>query len=119
MIGMITSRRRAALAGALVGLALLALTNVPAFAQPSSPVPSGAVTHEQMHQMMDAVHGPGTSERMHQAMGPDAERLMDQCVGMMGMMQNMQGMMNGDMSSMMGGQNGQSMQEMMNQMMGR
>ncbi len=110
------TRRTAAFAGAIVGIVLLALTSVPSFAQTSSP--RGSVpTHEQMHQMMDAMHGEGTSREMHEAMGEDGEKLMDQCVSMMGMMQNMQGMMNGDMSGMMGGQNGQSMQDMMRNMM--
>lgn len=49
--------------------------------------------HEQMHEKMDAMHGPGTSQRMHEAMGPDAERVMDQCVRAMEGMQGMQGMM--------------------------
>lgn len=70
------------------------------------------VTHEQMHQMMDAVHGAGASQRMHEAMGPEAEQLMDQCVAMMGMMQGMANtgqMMSGSagqMEGMMGGMQG-------------
>lgn len=55
--------------------------------------------HEAMHTMMDAAHGVGTTERMHEAMGPEGEQLMEQCVGMMAMMM---GMMGGDMSGMMG-----------------
>jgi len=47
-----------------------------------------------MHQIMDATHGEGAGQRMHEAMGPDAEGLMDQCVAMIGMMQNMRDMMN-------------------------
>lgn len=66
------------------------------------------ITHEEMHQMMDAVHGEGTSQRMHEAMGEDAEMMMDQCVAMMNMMQGMVG--NG---------NGSSMMDMMKGMMGR
>ena len=61
------------------------------------------MTHEQMHQMMDAMHGAGTSDRMHEAMGEDAEMVMDQCVGMMNMMGPMMGMMQGGMPGMMGG----------------
>ncbi len=82
---------------------------------------SGAtITHEQMDQMMETMHGEGTSQRMHEAMGPDAEKLMDQCVTAMGTMQNMQGMMgSGATSGMMGGQNGQSMSDLMNRIMGR
>jgi hypothetical protein len=44
---------------------------------------TGTMTHEQMHQMMDIMHGEDTSQRMHDAMGEDAERLMEQCVAMM------------------------------------
>ena len=113
---MMTRRVMAVIGGALAGLALLALTIGPTAAQAQPPV-GGAPTHEQMHRMMDAMHGEGTSERMHEAMGEDGEKLMDQCVSMMGMMQNMQGMMNGNMSGMMGGQNDQSMQDMMRNMM--
>ncbi len=86
---------RSVVGGAFVGLALLATTSTPLFAQthPTTPGEDGAHGHEQMHQMMDAMHGEGASERMHQAMGPDAERMMDQCAGMMGMMQGGRGMM--------------------------
>lgn len=99
---MIRARTKAAIAGALVGLALFAVTSGPLFAAPSTPAASGVPTHEQMHRMMDAVHGEGISQRVHVAMGPDGEKLMDQCIAMMGMMQNMnmhgmQGMMNGMM----------------------
>lgn len=59
----------------------------PIAAYPTSP------SHEQMHQMMDAMHGPGTSAQMHEAMGPDAEPMMDQCASAMQGMQGMQGMM--------------------------
>jgi len=68
--------------------------------------------------MMDAMHGEGTSQRMHDAMGEDAERLMDQCVAMMNMMQMMPGMRDG---SARGGDEAQpddGMREMMNRMMG-
>lgn len=124
-----------ALVGALVGLALLPLTTGLTFAQtpPATPTPSPSptpgtpLTHEQMDQMMDAMHGPGTSQRMHEAMGPDAERLMDQCVSTMSTMQQMSGMMSsmggmmgsGGMPGVMDGQNNLPMQGMMNRMMGR
>ena len=114
---MITTRVKAAIAGAAAGLALLAVTAGPTFAQAPTPQAGAPPTHAQMEQMMDAMHGAGTSQRMHEAMGPDAEKLMDQCVSMMGMMQNMQGMMGQGMSGMMGGENGQSMQDMMRNMM--
>ena len=111
---MTKTRVKAAIGGAIVGLALLLFAARPSFAQPPTPGP-GTMTHEQMHTMMDAMHGAGTSQRMHEAMGADAEKLMDQCVSMMGMMQSMQGMMgDGNMSGMM---NGQSMQDMMQDMM--
>ncbi len=117
-----------ALSGTLAGAGLVLLTSTSLFAQGPTPEPSPEASpgHQLMHQMMDAVHGDGASQRMHEAMGADAEKLMDQCVSMMGMMQNMQGMMDGNMSGMMGdggmsgmmgGQNGQSMQEMMRNMM--
>jgi len=58
--------------------------------------PSGG--HEQMHRMMDAMHGEGTSQLMHEAMGEDGEKVMDQCEAMMKeeMMEDMQAMMSGD-----------------------
>lgn len=107
----ITSRGKAAIGGAVVGLALLAFTANPTAAQ-TPPPQGGTPTHEQMDQMMDAMHGAGTSQRMHEAMGPNGEQLMDQCVSMMGMM-------NGNMSGMMNGQNGQSMQDMMRGLTGQ
>lgn len=69
----------------------------------ATPVPTTQMTHEQMHQMMDAMHGAGASDRMHEAMGADAEKLMDQCVGMMNMMGSMMGMMQGGQGMMGGG----------------
>lgn len=95
------TRTLALIGGALVGLGLFGLTTMPLFAQ----TPPAMPTHEQMHQMMDAVHGEGASQRMHEAMGPEAEQLMDQCVAMMGMMQSMPGMM--------GGHGSQPMRDMM------
>jgi hypothetical protein len=61
-------------------------------------------THQQMHQMMDAVRGEGTSQRMHEAM-PGSEEMMEECASMMDMMENMEGMMNG-MGGMMGNGSG-------------
>lgn len=97
------TRVKIALGGALTGLALLALNAGPIAAQQAPTQVPAAPTHEQMDQMADAMHGQGTSQRMHETMGADGEKLMDQCVAMMGMMQNMQGM---------GGQDGQSMPSM-------
>ncbi len=70
-----------------------------------SPMMSGPVTHEQMHQMMDAMHGAGFSERMHEAM-PGSEELMEQCVGMMNMMGQMHRMMGGQGADPMHGTGG-------------
>ncbi len=47
--------------------------------------------HETMHRMMDAMHGPGASERMHEIEG--AEKMMDGCAQMMESMGSMAGMM--------------------------
>lgn len=84
------------LAGAVliaVGLSGLSWTwqATPVFAQRPE---RGA--HETMHEMMDAMHGPGTAERMHAVEG--AEAMMDRCASMMDMMDGMSGM-----GSMMGG----------------
>ena len=56
--------------------------------------------HLQMHEMMDVVHGSGTSQRMYRAMGLDAEKMMDQCAAMLNMMDGMSGM--SSMQGMMG-----------------
>jgi predicted metal-dependent peptidase len=108
-------RTRLEIIGGLAALALFAGTAgallVQALPGGSSSRPVSAqqapVTHELMHQMMDAMHGAGTSDRMHEAMGADADRMIDQCVAMMNMM------------GMMGGQRGGSMRDMMDRMMGR
>jgi hypothetical protein len=54
--------------------------------------PEHGETHQQMHEMMDTMHGEGTSQRMHDAM-PDSEKMMEQCAAMMDMMKNMESMM--------------------------
>ena len=92
----ITMKRlsRSMVGAAVIGLALLGVTSSPLFAQ-AEPAPTGSPTpsestsqaREQMIRMMDAMHGEGATERMRQAMGPDADRMIDQCAGMMGMMQ--------------------------------
>ena len=102
---MMTKRAKVAIGGGAVALALFAFAAGAIFAQtppatptmPSGAMPGAPITHEQMHQMMDAMHGEVTSDRMHEAMGPDGERLMEQCVAMMNMMGRMQGMMGGMM----------------------
>lgn len=97
--------------GALAGLGVVALTAGTIFAQtpPPAPPPQGVPTHQQMDQMMDAMPGDGTSQRMHDAMGPNGEQIMDQCINMMSMMQSMGGMSGGggmDSSGMGGGMMG-------------
>ncbi len=90
---------------AVVGLVLLLLTTDVLFGQRQTssnagPAPDMTELHERMHRVMDAMHGEGDSRRMHEAMGPKAEEMVDQCAVMMGMMQDMQGMMGdqGDVS---------------------
>ena len=104
--------------GLVVALALVVLASGPWSAWGPAPVkaaaPSGGPTHEEMHRMMDAVHGEGTSQRMHEATGPDAEKMMDECAAMM---EDMQDMMSGTGPGMMGGQNGNSRRDMMRRMM--
>ena len=111
------SRRLVApIAGVLAGLTLAAFTAGTLLAQrpPSAlgSAPGAPPSHEQMHEMIDAMHGAGTSERMHEALGDDAERFIEQCMAMMqsmgmdmaammrmmAMMQTMAGMM-GDMGA--------------------
>ena len=114
------------------GLILLALTTGLVFAQPPTAARAesqsdATMTHEQMHQMMDVVHGEGASERMHQAMGEGSERMMDQCAAMMNMMMMMmnmmgpmRGMMSGEgMPGMMQAPGSGAMSDMMRGMMGR
>lgn len=118
------TRGKTAFAGALVGLGLLAATAIPAFAQQTPPAMPGGqqpgtppMTHEQMDQMMDAMGGAGTAQRMHEQMGggdaQQGEQLMEQCVQMMSMMQQMQGMMGAGGMQGMGGMNMPGMGGMM------
>lgn len=89
-----------AVAGAaLVGVGLTgmaAMWSAPALARSTEAERS----HEVMHQMMDAMHGEGTADAMHDIEG--ADEMMDQCASMMSMMGS--GMM-GD-GGMMGGASG-------------
>jgi NAD(P)H-hydrate repair Nnr-like enzyme with NAD(P)H-hydrate epimerase domain len=91
--------------GALAGLVALAFATGTLLAQKPSPPPGPAssqpATHEPVHQMLDAMFGPGTSERLHAALGADAERLMDECMAMMAAMQQMHGAGMTDMPAMM------------------
>jgi hypothetical protein len=103
---------KANIGGAALSLALFAVVASPSFAQ--TPPPSGGTpTHEQVHQMLDDMHGAGTSQRMHEVMGPDADRMIDQLVAMQDMMQQMHAMMgDGGMAAMPDDQR-QMMQDMM------
>lgn len=112
----ITARAKVALAGAATGLALLVFTSGSALAGGGAAGGAGAAAqtqgHGQMHQMMNSMHGEGASQKMHEAMGPQAEKMMNQCAsGMDNMdgMGNMQDMMEGGMQGgeMMGGQEDQ------------
>lgn len=105
----ITNRAKVALAGAATGLALLVFTSGSALAGGgaaggAAPGGTGGAAqtqgHGQMHQMMNSMHGEGASQKMHGAMGPQAEKMMNQCAsGMDNMdgMGNMQNMMDGGM----------------------
>lgn len=99
----------------LAGLGLVAvgtlglLAVVPATARAGAGqagVGSDGDNHAVMHEMMDAMHGERTAERMHEIEG--ADEMMDQCAGMMdamgGMSNMMRGMSNGGM--MDGGDSG-------------
>ncbi len=58
-------------------------------------------SHQTMHEMMDAMHGRGTAERMHAVEG--ADEMMDACASMLDAMGGAPGtgsMMRGGMSSM-------------------
>ncbi|MBW3577406.1 MAG: hypothetical protein KY462_06650 [Actinobacteria bacterium] len=72
-------------------------------------------SHSVMHRMMDAMHGEGTAERMHELEGVD--EMMDQCAGMMdamgGMSNMMRGMSNGGMMGGMMNDRGSGMGGMM------
>ncbi len=109
--------------GLAVGMAFLMLgsgtwsARSPAQAKVTALTPGGGPTHEDLNEMMDAVHGAGTSRRMHEAMGSDAEEMMDQCAAMVATVKDMQDMMPGSGPGMMGGQNSGSMGDMMRRMM--
>ncbi|MBI4312486.1 MAG: hypothetical protein HY681_12000 [Chloroflexi bacterium] len=84
--------------GVVAGLGVFVVGGGALFAQPTTTAPTaGPPTHEEMHAIMDAMHGEGTSDRMHQAMaegiGMDGEALMEQCVAMTAMMGGSGGMM--------------------------
>ncbi len=110
---MLKTRLPLALAAAMASLVVIAFTASSLHAQ--TPAPPGGPTHDQMYRMMDAMHGTGTSQRMHEAMGPDGEQMMDQCAAMMRMMPHGPGMMmgSGGIPGMMGRQDTSSMEQML------
>ena len=102
-----TIRTKLTLGGALTALAAVVFSLGVAVAQtPTSPphMTASPPTHAQLHQMIDMMHGEGASERLHDALGEEADALMDQCAAMM---------------AMMGSQRSQSMPDMMQWMIGR
>ena len=94
---MITRQMRWAVGGLVIaalaiGLAAGVFVTQPARAQfppPPAMMQGEPLTHDEMHQMMDAMHGAGTSERLHAALGEDTDRMMEQCQMMMAMMPTM------------------------------
>jgi hypothetical protein len=117
--------KRACAIGAVSLVMLASTAGLVSAQEPMPPMPmehesEAAMTHEQMHQMMDAMHGEGASERMHEAMGDDADAMMDQCTAMMNVMDGMRGMMGDDAMPGMMDEPGQgSRSDMMRRMMGR
>lgn len=103
----ITNRAKVALAGAATGLALLVFTSGSALAGGGAAGGAGAAGgggaaaqsqgHGQMHQMMNSMHGEGASQKMHEAMGPQAEKMMEKCASGMEGTEGSQGMMDGGM----------------------
>lgn len=85
-------------------------------AEAAAPSGSGGSTHEDMHRTMDALHGEGASQSMHEAMGPDTE-MMGRCAAMMAMTNEMQDMMLGAGDGMMDGRNGEPTAGMVRHMM--
>jgi hypothetical protein len=75
--------------GGLIAGTLLGFAGTTAFAEGQQPTPSAA--RQQMDRIIDAVHGPGASQKMAQAMGPNGQQLMDRCANQMAT----QGMMGG------------------------
>lgn len=102
-----TTRIKLTVGAGLLALGVLAGATVPALAESAQPNPSVSAvagpTHQQMDQMMDAVHGAGTSRRMQETLGPDAEKIMDGTKATLGQMQ-----------TMMSGANAQAMQSIVN-----
>ena len=88
--------RLSVIAGPVAGLVLLGVVLVAPVSAQENPTPTA---RERMDQMMDGMHGEGSSQRMREAMGPDGDAMMDQCAEMMGSGMMGSGMMG---SGMMG-----------------
>lgn len=72
-------RGRRTLGVVLLLLALTGVVGIPAWPVGASGDADGA--HETMHRMMDAMHGEGTSDRLHGVEG--TEGMMETCAAMM------------------------------------
>ena len=59
-------------------------------ATPVSAQPTERDSHQTMHELLDAMNGPGAADRMHAVEG--AEEMMDTCAAMTDMMGGMSGM---------------------------
>lgn len=86
-----TARRwtQAVAGAALVGIGLTGMAAT--WSAPALARSTGTERHDAMHQMMDAMHGEGTADELHEIEGVD--EMMDQCASMMSMMGG--GMMGG------------------------
>lgn len=93
-----------------LGVAMGITLAVPLTVLASSHGQDGVDSHATMHEMMDAMLGDGTVERMHATM-PGSEAMMEECASMTETAQSMDGMMEDD--RMMDGMGG-----MMNMMRG-
>lgn len=87
------SRRNRITLGTLITMVGLAGTLAlwPALSVTAQPADEVSEVHETMDVMINAMHGPGTAERMHQV--PGGEEMMEQCAAMMAAMGG--GMMGG------------------------
>ncbi len=90
------NRTKASIGAAFLAIGITGLAFT--FAAPATATAeSDGDSHDVMHQMMDAMHGAGTSQRMHAV--ERAEEMMDDCAGMIENMSSHGGMGGG----MMGG----------------
>lgn len=89
-----TSRIVRIVGGATMVVAGFAALTVTASASASAAMPDSGRSHDAMHNMMVAMHGAGTADRMHAV--DDGEQMMDDCAQMQVMMGGMGGgMMDG------------------------